>query len=326
VVCRRNDTHSVTDNQVVSMQIGTLPGPWYPDEGFNDLWARMNTSGTAGNDGVRLRIGWGVLKLSAFVGGTETVLRQRPLLIPPLPGEWWSLTCGDDSNNRHYSITRNGITIMDVVFGTSGDPSNIDSSHRGWGFGMHAGAGVFAQVEPATILAWGADDNASQAQSGFLSRVNASDQNMWDRFTVYGPGTFYLGQANTTEQVVFGPLLANQVVQIRTDPRRRGVVDLSTAPAPPQQLTLWQQAIKDVVSFATAGNVPPLLQALENRFGIIAPQGNLYSLMNGRFSNPIPAKPPGTAPQVYQIPVSIVGGSAASRIVVAGTPQRRFPY
>jgi hypothetical protein len=60
-------------------------------------------------------------------------------------------------------------------------------------------------------------------------------------------------------------------------------------------------------------------------FGIVPPQGNLYSLLHGRFSNPIPPKPAGAPAPKYQVNVGITGGSPASAIMVAGTPLRRFP-
>jgi hypothetical protein len=327
VICRRNDIRSATDLQSVSMRLGDFAQFSFSSAAANDLWARCNNSGTAGTDGIRCRLQIDAVILSAFVGGTETVIRKQLLLIPPGPGETWALVAGTDANNRQYSVTRNGRVVLHAVESAAGTPSYIDSSHRSWGFGMHAGKSVLQETEPAAILWWAAADNNTQAQSGVLARINCGDQPMWDRYTCYGPGTFTLGDGpDATQNVVFGPLLDNQIVQIRTDPRRRGVVDLSTAPPPPQQLKHWQQAIVDFVSFATAGNVPPLLSSIENLAGIVPPQGNLYSLLDGRFSKPIPPKEPGAVPQVYGVPVSITGGDAASRIIAAGTPLRRFPY
>jgi hypothetical protein len=48
--------------------------------------------------------------------------------------------------------------------------------------------------------------------------------------------------------------------------------------------------------------------------------------MQGRFSNPVPARLPGGPLQTYQVPVAVSGANVSTRIVAAGTPYRRFPY
>jgi hypothetical protein len=58
----------------------------------------------------------------------------------------------------------------------------------------------------------------------------------------------------------------------------------------------------------------------------VAPQGNLYSLLNGRFSEPIPPKSPGNPAEEYFIKVEIEGGNADSQIIASGIPLRRNPY
>ncbi|EUA18483.1 gp15 domain protein [Mycobacterium xenopi 3993] len=85
---------------------------------------------------------------------------------------------------------------------------------------------------------------------------------------------------------------------LRTDPRKRGaqVQDLTVVPPTPQQLNSFQQALVKFESFAFANNIPPLLQTINSLFGIKPPQGNMYSLLKGRFSNraAIPPSRPAT--------------------------------
>jgi hypothetical protein len=333
-ICRRNGYTSTTDNQVVTTTFTTFAGSYWANNSYNDIWARMRNSGVPGSDGVRLRIGGGTLTLSYFKAGVETVLRQELLLIPPLPGDTWTLVAGSPIidplgqtviDSRAYTVLRNGSAQMTVE--EMGASSQVGSAFRSAGFGVFAGQGLFNQSTPAGVGQWSAADNTTIAQSGFVTAINGGDQPMWERFTCYGPGTFNIGDGpNATEFVQFGPLLSNQVAQIRTDPRKYGVIDLSSKPPLQQDLNFWEQAVADYISFATGGNVSAQLQQIESLFGIQPPQGSLYSLLSGRFSVPVPAKSPGYPLQKYQIPVSISGGNAASAIVAAGTPLRRLPY
>jgi hypothetical protein len=102
-------------------------------------------------------------------------------------------------------------------------------------------------------------------------------------------------------------------------------VDLTVVPPSPQELKFWQQAMKDFVSFASGNNASPLAEELLSKFGIKPPQGNMYSLLNGRFAEPIPPKPVAGSVQEHEVLVEIVDGNADSRIVAAGTPLRRWP-
>jgi hypothetical protein len=164
---------------------------------------------------------------------------------------------------------------------------------------------------------------------GFASLVNPGDQGMFPRLTCFGPGSFtFWDGPGSTDTVTFGPLLANQIVQIYTDPRNRSVVDLTVAASTPQDKTKFQKALAEFEAFAFANNTSPLLKRIQSLFGQTPPQGNLYSLLSGRFSDnsAIPAKPTGKGAPPYSVRMAIAGGSSASAIVVAGTPQRRFPY
>ena len=87
------------------------------------------------------------------------------------------------------------------------------------------------------------------------------------------------------------------------------------------------QAVKDFLDFATGGNAPPLMHALASQFGIQPPQGNLYSLLKGRFGteSAIPAAPVSGEPQPYYLDASITDGNADSQLISTGIPLRRYP-
>jgi hypothetical protein len=322
-----NSTYiSDSDDQVVSMRLGSIPTWFVYGSAYNDLWFRCPPPGMVapGVTGMRLRIGSGTLILSYFIDSVETVLRQTFLVIPPLPGEIWSVICSDYTFTIQRGIIVGQSTVVTVVDGAQGSPKG--AGYRAAGFGMH----VSLDTTPAGVLEWTAGDNTAVTQSGNITMVNAGDQPMYPRYTLYGPGIFTIqdGPNNAGNNVTMGPLLPNQIVQLRTDPRKRGVTDLTSQPASPQALKLWQVALDDFLSFALGNNAAPLIAAIESEFGVTAPQGNIYSLLDGRFSDNsgIPARPVAGPMTAYEIPVSISGGNANSRIVAAATPLRRFPY
>ena len=82
-----------------------------------------------------------------------------------------------------------------------------------------------------------------------------------------------------------------------------------------------------LTSLATNNNVSPLLEWFESLLGIMPPQGEMYSLLKGRFTEQIalPKKPTGGPPETVSIPVEIVNGNPDSKIIAAVTPQRRWP-
>jgi hypothetical protein len=164
--------------------------------------------------------------------------------------------------------------------------------------------------------------------TGFQTLTNRGDQPGWASHLVYGPfAKIGIGDGpGSTNMITFGPLEAGQIALITTLPRLRSVVDLSPVPVTPssQNLDLFQTIVKDLIDFATAGNVPPLLQEFENFLGIRPPQGVLYSYLTGRFNNPIPAKVEGAQPVASKIAVSITGGNSASKIISSVTPFRRM--
>lgn len=330
-IARRKDTTTTTDRQIAFITIGTTPDWSFWDNAFNDIWLRMNNTGTPGTDGIRLRIGAFYIELSYFVGGVKTVIHSRPLRSYPKHGETWGLAAGvgrGAGSDRIYKVLRGTRGVSEVMtVKEKGTDSLMDSSHRKMGFGMESGnsLGIF-ENRPATVGQFYGGDNATQTQRGMLRRVNVGDQPMWDRYTLFGPGNFYISAGpGSTDMVKFGYLESGQVVQIRTDPRHRAVVDLTSVQPTPQQLTQWQRAMKDLISFASGNNASPLEEEILSRFGVRPPQGNMYSLLEGRFAAPIPAKPAYGPPAVHNILIEVQDGDADTRVLVAGTPLRRWP-
>ena len=158
---------------------------------------------------------------------------------------------------------------------------------------------------------------------GFVTLTNRGDQDVWARHLVYGPGvvTFHDPGGNVT----IGPLNSGQIVLLTSKPGYRGVLDLTPNQPTPTQLSYWQAWLQNIISLATNGNVPPLLESFESFFGITPPQGNLYSLLSGRFTTSVPAQVEGSAPVTWSMPITITGGSAQTQVISAITPYRKWP-
>jgi hypothetical protein len=322
-----------TDNQIVEMVIGNLPQLLYLPDAYNDLWARMSRDGSGNwtGYGIRARVGMNGLipwvRLSRFNNFVEAVMKEGPLGLPPITGEKYSLAAGVFGGDpRQFKVLRNGFPVLS--FKELGADSALGAAYRGVGFGAAAGPGSTIQTQPAWVRKVSAADNNNGTVSGFLARSNIGDQKMYDDYTVFGPGTFRFADGpGSADMVEFGPLLPNQIAFIRTDPRKRSVQDLTVTPPTPQEAVTFQSALMKFISFATGNNIFPLLQAILSPFGVKPPQGNMYSLLDGRFSDnaAIPPKSPGAPATPYYVKVEIVGGNSDSRVIAAGTPLRRWP-
>ena len=318
------------DNQIASMQFGSMQEWSLPAGAANDLWVRMgrDENGDWDGNGVRMRIENNIVKLSRFNDFTQTVMRQALIFFPPLPGETFSLVAGYPGDSRVFKVLRNGLEIL--AHKESGTGSMLGADYRGIGFGVQAGAAILTQATPATLRRVTAGDNTTIAQSGFVKMVNVGDQPMYWDATIFGPATsvkLYDGPG-TDEFVEFGPVLPNQIVFIRTDPRVNTslVQDLSVVPPTQQQLNVFQEAVSKLLSFAGFNN-SALGDQIKSLFGIKTAQGNLYKYLKGRFSDraAIPPKSPGNPAQPYFIKVELAGGNVDSKVILTGTPLRRYP-
>ncbi|GAS98778.1 Gp23 protein, partial [Mycolicibacterium canariasense] len=276
--------------------------------------------GSWDGNGIRLRLENNVAKLSRFNNFVETTMRSQLFLIPPLPSDDWVLVAGYEGDARRFKVMRNGVTMMSHK--ENGTASLMGPAYRGVGFGFQAGAALPTQATPGFLRRVWAGDNSTVSQEGFLERVNIGDQPMYDDYTLFGPGKFKIYDGpDSTEFVEFGPLLDNQIVFLRTDPRVNTtlVQDLTVVPPSPQALTGFQQAVKRLVSFFSGRSA--LTDAIFNNFGIRVPQGNLYKYLDGRFSDnaAIPPKSPGNRARPYYVKVAIDDGNADSKIIASGT-------
>ncbi|AEJ92115.1 hypothetical protein OPTIMUS_34 [Mycobacterium phage Optimus] len=311
---------TATDNQVISIQLGAFFMFPFPDAAYIDIWGRMSEDNETG---IRLRIGPQWIRLSRFNNGVETVLRQRILLVLPIWGETWSLVCGSANNARQFTVMRSGFPILS--YKETGTGSALGADYRGVGFGMEAGDGFTRQLVPPAVNKWAFGDNATLTQSGHLALTNFGDQPGFPDLVVYGPGTFKFSDGPGAEPTIeFGPLADGQVALIKTHPGQRAVYDITTDQTE-QDLPFFQDFLKRLISLAFNGNVPPLMEWFQSLFGIEPPQGNMYSLLKGRWSKPVPPRTLTASPVTHQIAVEIKDGNANSKVIAALTPMRRWP-
>lgn len=340
-VFRRDGYATESNNQVIETTLGSFSEWTFPDNAETILGGRMPATGTPGDTGIFVDFGPGWCRLQGKVAGSVVWTWERPILIPPLPRERWTLIIGYDGNERTYKVRRNfglGIGVEVLTYCENGTATLADATHRCVGGGMRAGAAVLTQATPATMLNFYAGTNSSDVQitqSGFVECINAGDQDMWKTYTCFGPGTFaFANGPGSTDMVQFGPLNSGQVAQVRSDPRKYGVKDLTSSSLASASPTQQKNLLGEILSFVTFNSVTHIVDVFQSVFGllgggsaaIIAPQGNLYPLLKGRFSTPIPAKSPGNPAVRYHVKVSITGGNADSKIIAAGTPLRRYPF
>lgn len=294
-----------------------------------DLWLRCRVQGSA----VQLLNPLSLGSITVAIGDQfrtvrKTVMAHRKLWWPPkISGDTWTILAGIEGDPRLFTVQRNGLDLLTYKEGDAASAMGAD--YRGIGFGMSANGMLITQATPASVKKIVAADNITVAQEGYLRRTNIGDQGQFDRLTVFGPGTFrfWIGpDAGAQDYVEFGPLLPNQVVQIDTDPRHRSVQDLTSVPPTQQELTAWQKVIDKFLD-NLGGASSPLITQIKSQWGILPPQGALYSLLKGRFSDAaaIPPKSPGASVKPYYVKVSVDNGTAQSKVIAAGTPRRRYP-
>jgi len=331
------DFSTATDYQVVTVTLGSIPEITFPGGAYNDIWVRMGRDGTGAWDGngVRVRIGRngiiGWIKVSRFKNFVQTLLYERPLVIPPFWGETWTVVAGAQDDPRLFQVMRGDGRIPILRHKETGtNLSELGAAYRGVGVGFMAGRGVFSQASPSWVRRFTAGDNAAITQSGWLKLTNIGDQPCYYDYTLFGPGTFRIWDGPESDDYVqMGPLVPNQVVLLRSDPRVNTtlVQDLTTTPATPQQRDRFARWRERFESFARGANVRKLDKVADSVFGVQTPQGNLYRFLDGRFSDrsAIPPRPAGRPATPYHVKCEIVDGTAESMILASGTPLRRYP-
>lgn len=324
-----------SNKQVVEITFGTMI----------ELGGRNYILGRAGRAADKSWTGYGVaaelemdrdgceVKLVSFNNFQPTTIRSRSRVIPPIFGERWRLECGGldaqgEWDDRLFRIKRGGATVLTAI-----DENNITplgSSFRGAGFGGYTAGSTHTKGRPAGVsrISAGEAVTAGNTLSGVLRRINIGDQDRFDEYTLIGPGTFRIAAAaGSKDMVEFGPLLPNQMVQLRTDQRKRTVVDITqSAPVADslvKKLPWLQQWLDQLLGFIADDNIGEGSNA--SAFGVPAPQGNMHRLLKGAFSKPIPPKSPGHGPQVVQVAAEIEGGNSDSAIIASGTSLRKRP-
>ncbi|ORA05851.1 hypothetical protein BST17_08570 [Mycolicibacterium bacteremicum] len=323
------DFQTATDNQVISIVFDS----WQEWGASNDIWGRQGrtASGEWNGTGVRARITGPWIEVAAFNNFKKTTIAQgyATNLAPALPGERYRLECGGldkdgNFNPRIFRVRKGGGTIF-TAKDTAG-VSAIGAGFRGVGTGGQAAGAFITQGTPAAIREVSAGDLTNAAPVGKLVRVNVGDQDMWDRYTITGPGTFEIGAGPGSSQTVkIGPLLPNQKVQLRSDGQKRRIVDLTKVPPTANELLEYRKVLAELESYAPIKNIGPTLAANASEFGVTPPQGNMHRLIDGWFTHPVPPKSPGRRAEQHFVSVKITGGNADSRVIVAGTPRRRYP-
>ncbi|MCG7596364.1 hypothetical protein [Mycobacterium sp. PSTR-4-N] len=320
-----------TNNQVVEVVFDTM----LEFGAKNYIAGRVGrrSDGSWNGYGVLVEIAGATVRLVAFNNFHETEIRRRVLpTAPPLFGEKWRLECGGlDAkgvfDERMFRVKRGlgaGVTVLAAK--DDKEVSALGDAFKGAGFGGYAAGRLISQGTPSAVRSIRVGDATVVTQSGFIKRINIGDIDRFDRYTLYGPGTFQIAAApGSTDMVEFGPLLPNQIVQLRTDGRKRLVVDLTSVPPTADELVEYREALKDLESMAPIGNIGPTLESNASVFGVVPPQGNMHRLLSGRFTRPIPAKSPGRPPETVQVAVSIADGNSDSRIIASGTNLRRYP-
>jgi hypothetical protein len=161
-------------------------------------------------------------------------------------------------------------------------------------------------------LSVSAADVATNA-TGFVKMVNWGDQPMATRFTCVGPGTFYSGTAPTPPSRHIRAAGANQMAQVVTDARKRGVVDLSVQPVTTVGAEPAGSGLTDLLGFANL--VGGLIQALTGLLGRRAPHCYRRATCTPCYRDDSPGRHTfhpsrsGAPPKGYHIPVTIEGGN-----------------
>ena len=76
---------------------------------------------------------------------------------------------------------------------TSDAVTPLGAAFRGLGFGVHASGALITQASPASVTRLSGGDATETTRTGFIERINIGDQDRRDRYTLFGPGTFEIG-------------------------------------------------------------------------------------------------------------------------------------
>lgn len=320
----RHSSTSTTDFQTITVDLGGFYEFPLPANAGIDILGRMNSAGTTY---VRCRVTSTSITISAIVGGDEEWSYTKALASALGWNEKITFMLGtSDGKPMQFRVLRNGFEAL-----TTTDPgfSAIGSSNRRWGFGMKIVAASPTQKPLANITQWSAADTQQISDgNAFLSLTNRGTEKVYPKFVCYGPGLFHFGNGSgrigLSSVVQFGPLAPGQIAVLDSNPRKRGVIDISPA-TPGAAPSIQSGFMQSLWSLATSGNYQLLLSAFTSLFGVIPSQGPLYSKLYGRFSRPLDGHVDGTDLVTEKVYCAITGGNADSKIIGGITPLRRWP-
>jgi len=299
-----------------------VPPPPPANTASINIFGWFNSSRT---NGVQANISNGNVILSSIFGGITTIFKVAVGVIGTIANAVFTLVTevvevAVGIFKQVVSLIANGIR---VVFGILG--AIIGTFFEVIGFGSHAGADDGGQQAPPPITGVGAGNPVTTA-SGQIVLTNIGDQDGYPDYLCYGPGIFRIANGpGSTQMIEFGPLVAGQIGLLRTLPSKRGVVDMTPNQPSLTATPQFTDFIARLVSLATNGNITSLRLWFQSLFGMTPPQGMMYALLKGRFTNPIPPKPTGVAPTPVKIKAEILDGNVNSKIIAALTPLRRWP-
>ncbi|UXA06589.1 hypothetical protein KXD96_27900 [Mycobacterium sp. SMC-2] len=236
-------------------------------------------------NGVFCDFGWGGIEVYCVVNGVVTMLYRKINLLSAPLPGETWQFITGAVSGVPRSFAVRRSGIEVVRFTEAGTTSPLGASNRYTGFGMTTAQGLFNEAKPAPIAYFAGGDNVAAAASGYLELSNQGTEDGWPELLFYGPGTWSFGN---------GP---NSTDMITLGPLGDGVVAfLDTLPR--------RQRVVNMNNLADT---------------------SLQKLVSGTYDTPIPGV---TTPQLVtlsQIPVSVSGGSASSKIVASVTPRRIHP-
>lgn len=295
------------------------PAPSIPTVSVFGWWNTDQTNGVGGY----LSAGQGLITL--ILDGVETILAVAANILATIANIVISIVT--TIVEIAIGIFQTVVTLIaaGIVLVVGVIAGIIGAFFEALGFGSHSGEDNGNQYNPPPVTGVTAGGPQS-LHGGYLTFTNFGSEDGWPRYLCYGPGTFRIQNGPSSGQMIeFGPLLPGQVALLTTLPRLRGVVDMTPGISTPAQDPKFTDFLSQLFSLAFNKNTPPLIQQFQSLFGISPPQGEMYSLLKGRFTNPIPPKPAGQPPAQVSIAVQIEGGGASSKIIGALTPLRRWP-
>ena len=142
--CRRNDAVLTTDAFVWNAVFATNPMPYFFDDAYTYLLARMNA---ASDTMVRIRLGYGTAQVQKVVGDAVANIGAQVSIPTGIAGNTLQWQGGEpgQTNLGHHVVILGSTPILDV---TDSSPV-VGAGYRSVGPGMETGAFVLTQNSPA---------------------------------------------------------------------------------------------------------------------------------------------------------------------------------